>query len=346
EAGTVDTTTLEVYLTRPAGSLATISLDCAPEENLTCPESVELDVGEQSAIVPLTGVAASDTAATITATLGNDSDIAEVVVYDDDSTRRVVDLSPATLLLTTQATGELTLTLNLPAPTADVEVPITSSGLVTPETPVTFSTGERLKVFEVTAGDTEGDDTVVATLEGTATAVVTVSALSVDTNLYFSQYMEGSSYNKIVEIYSAHPDAVALDTCQVRVYSNGDTAPNYTIGLDAVTFEQGDLFVLCHSSVSIDSGGACDQKSGSLQHNGNDAVELVCGGETLDVIGQIGDDPGDAWGTGITTKDSNLSRMCSVVQGDNDGSDAFDPSEEWEAGVKDDPADLGLYTCP
>ncbi|MBK9743692.1 MAG: hypothetical protein IPO94_12360 [Saprospiraceae bacterium] len=44
-----------------------------------------------------------------------------------------------------------------------------------------------------------------------------------------------------------------------------------------------------------------DQTSGSLTFNGDDAIELVFMTASVDVIGQIGVDPGTEWGTGLTS---------------------------------------------
>ncbi|MBU1410648.1 hypothetical protein KKC22_03930, partial [Myxococcota bacterium] len=82
--------------------------------------------------------------------------------------------------------------------------------------------------------------------------------------------------------------------------------------------------------------------------NGDDAVDLVCGGVTLDVIGQIGVDPGSEWGTGLTsTSDNTLQKKCEVFT-DSDGSDVFDPASQWDGFATDTVSDLGSYThvCP
>ncbi len=51
--------------------------------------------------------------------------------------------------------------------------------------------------------------------------------------------------------------------------------------------------------------------------NGDDAVVLLRGADTLDVIGQIGFDPGSQWGSGLaSTADNTLRRMASVCAGD------------------------------
>ncbi|MHC4707728.1 MAG: lamin tail domain-containing protein, partial [Planctomycetota bacterium] len=163
-------------------------------------------------------------------------------------------------------------------------------------------------------------------------------------NLLFSEYVEGSSWNKAVEIYNAGDANVNLGDCQVRAYHNGSATPTYTIYLDAVTLAPGDVFVLANPN--IDDSSNCDQFSGSISFNGDDAVELVYDGVTQDVIGQIGFDPGSYWGSGeVTTQNHTLRRKCSVTSGDSDGGDAFDPSVEWNSFAQDTFDGLGSH-CP
>ncbi|HXK16476.1 MAG TPA: hypothetical protein VNG33_01630, partial [Polyangiaceae bacterium] len=78
--------------------------------------------------------------------------------------------------------------------------------------------------------------------------------------------------------------------------------------------------------------------------NGDDALALSCGAVLLDVIGQIGVDPGDAWGAGATA-DHTLRRRCSVSTGLRDGSQPFDPDPEWLVFGADTFSDLGVYDC-
>ena len=50
----------------------------------------------------------------------------------------------------------------------------------------------------------------------------------------------------------------------------------------------------------------------------------------IDVLGQIGVDPGIAWtGGGLSTADQTLRRKASIDAGDANGTDSFDPSVEW-----------------
>ena len=76
---------------------------------------------------------------------------------------------------------------------------------------------------------------------------------------------------------------------------------------------------------------AADQLQGTSWFNGNDAVVLRKGAVTIDVIGQIGFNPGTEWGTGlVSTADNTLHRMETICAGDPDGSNVFDPRSRME----------------
>ena len=86
--------------------------------------------------------------------------------------------------------------------------------------------------------------------------------------------------------------------------------------------------------------------SQTINHNGNDAYELVCSGMLVDSFGQVGTDPGEAWsGSGVSTKDTVLRRRCTIGGGDTNSGDAFDPSVEWEAVTDTDLSGFGTRGC-
>ena len=136
-----------------------------------------------------------------------------------------------------------------------------------------------------------------------------------------------------------------LASCSIRVYSNGGTSPSATIAL-AGTVAAGDVFVVCHTSAADPIQAACDLAHGGLSFNGNDAVALVCVGAAIDVIGQLGIDPGEAWGTApVSTVNATLRRRCGVTHGDPNGSNAFAPELEWSGEPIDTFEGLGASTC-
>ena len=172
---------------------------------------------------------------------------------------------------------------------------------------------------------------------------MTSNAVAVPT-LYFSEYVEGSSNNKALEIYNPTAGSADVGACELRFYFNGGVVASTTIAL-AGNIAADDVLVVCDDSI-IDTS-VCDVLSGQTFYNGDDAIELTCSGTTLDVIGQIGFDPGAEWLVGgVGTQNETIRRSCSVAAGDTNGADVFDPSLEWATFPQDTFADLGQYVCP
>jgi hypothetical protein len=163
-------------------------------------------------------------------------------------------------------------------------------------------------------------------------------------NLYFSEYMEGSGNNKALEIYNATAGDINLNGCAVRFWFNANPAPSAPINLAGIVASD-DVFVLCDDNITMPA--LCDQVSTATFYNGNDSVELLCGGTTLDVIGQFSSNPLGEWNMGgVGTADETLRRSCAVTMGDPIGNDVFNPSLQWATFPQDTFADLGQYVCP
>ncbi len=172
----------------------------------------------------------------------------------------------------------------------------------------------------------------------TATCVTPSSTL----NLFFSEYMEGTSNNKALEIFvMSAPSGFNLSSCAIQIFSNGSASVSSTVPLASASLTAGQTFVICHTQWALSY--TCDQK-GNLVFNGNDALKLVCSGSTQDVFGKVGEDPGAAWtGGGVTTVDVTLRRKCATTAGDTNDADAFDPSVQWTASAIDDVSNLGVF---
>ena len=165
------------------------------------------------------------------------------------------------------------------------------------------------------------------------------------TELFFSEYIEGSSNNKALEIYNGTGSAVNLGTAayDVQMFFNGNPVSTLTIALTG-TVANGDVFVLAQSSASATILAQADQTNGAGWFNGDDAVVLRKGGVVIDSIGQAGFDPGAEWGTGLTsTADNTLRRKATVTAGDTNATDVFDPSVEWDGFATDTFANLGTF---
>ncbi|MFM6850668.1 MAG: ExeM/NucH family extracellular endonuclease [Terrabacter sp.] len=155
------------------------------------------------------------------------------------------------------------------------------------------------------------------------------------TELFFSEYVEGTGSNKAFEVYNGTGASVNLATAgySVQVFSNGSGSAGTTINLTG-TVANGGVHVVANNTSTNDPAllAAADQLTASVNYNGNDALVLRKGTAVIDVIGQIGNDPGAAgWGTDpVNTTDNTIRRKSSVTAGDPDGADAFAPAGQWD----------------
>ena len=150
-------------------------------------------------------------------------------------------------------------------------------------------------------------------------------------DLFFSEYIEGSSNNKALEIYNGTGANVNLDGYVVELYSNGNASAQSVENLSG-TLGSGDVYVLYHTSAVQGLKALGDKVSGTTNFNGDDTVLLKKNGEIIDSFGQIGFQPSTSWTVnGVSTINQTLVRKSSITTGDKDASNAFDPSVEWDS---------------
>jgi predicted extracellular nuclease len=149
------------------------------------------------------------------------------------------------------------------------------------------------------------------------------------TELFMSEYIEGSSFNKAIEIYNGTGAAVDLAAggYTLELYSNGSATASQSVALSG-SIADGDVFVLAHGSADPAIQAVADLVSTLvINFNGDDAVVLRKAGAVVDAFGQIGFDPGSQWTGG--GQDDTLRRNETICAGDTDPDDAFDASAEW-----------------
>ena len=173
-------------------------------------------------------------------------------------------------------------------------------------------------------------------------------------DLLISEYIEGSSFNKAVELYNGTAGSLNLATGQYRLelYTNGASTPSQSIALTG-TIAAGATLVLCHASADTAILAACNvQSSGTINFNGDDALVLrkasasAGNGTVVDSLGQVGFDPGSEWGTGAqSTADNTIRRKNTVCAGDTTIGDAFTPSTEWDGFANNTFGGLGSHVA-
>jgi hypothetical protein len=220
--------------------------------------------------------------------------------------------------------SEKMITITVSTPVATAASSISSSGFTANWDAVPAATDYELTV-------------VSRTISGTPAA-----------DLFFSEYIEGSSYNKAIEIYNGTGVAVDLSSYTVELYGNGATDAGTTLSLTG-TLANNDVYVIYNSSANTAIKDAGDVSSTVTYFNGNDAMVLKKSDTILDIIGRIGEDPGTAWtaaGGGFSTAEKTLVRKSTVVAGVSVNPSAGFPTleTEWDLYDQDAASNLGAHS--
>jgi hypothetical protein len=199
--------------------------------------------------------------------------------------------------------------------------------------------------------------------------------------LFISEYVEGSGNNKALEIYNPTSQDIDLALYMIIRYSNGATsassgnaiqlegmiAPNDVhVGIIEKLNPSGSGNEVPVDTILQSSADAfyCPDYniSNAWYFNGNDAVVLARGSVNdiansiiVDVFGKVGEDPVGGWNdnaaSGFTssgyswTEDHTLIRKNTVLTGDINPVDLFNPSLEWDSIPEDSWLNLGSHDC-
>ena len=185
-------------------------------------------------------------------------------------------------------------------------------------------------------------------------------------DLFISEYVEGWSNNKAIEIYNPTDDPIDLSQYMIIRYSNGSTSATSAnaVQLEGIlpakdvhvgVLEKLDEFGIEQEAPIWDSLVIrADQFycpdydiSNAFYWNGNDALALAKGSvsnisdaQLVDVFGKIGEDPGTAWSTGFpytgvgneVTKDHSMIRKSTILKGEtNPTNPYFNPLLEYDS---------------
>ena len=187
--------------------------------------------------------------------------------------------------------------------------------------------------------------------------------------LFFSEYVEGSSNNKAVEIYNPTDSPIDLSSYSIERYSNGSDAVSDEMNLSG-TINAGETWIVTNSDtnstnefgyIMVELYNMADQWApvypSPLYMNGNDAMTLSKNGTIIDIIGKIGEDPGEAWTDDATagftdanggawwTKNHTLVRKASVKSGVTTSPILFNPAAEWDSLSINTWTNLGTHEC-
>lgn len=143
--------------------------------------------------------------------------------------------------------------------------------------------------------------------------------------LILSEVIEGSSYNKVIEIFNPTNDPVELGRYQIRQIFNNRVGAESFLTLPSVMIQPGATFTVCNPGAHASFLLACDTTD-RVNHNGDDAIFLVYGREDdyeiIDSFGtEAGGRPRGAWdvcGQPRATANAGIRRKPGVAHGNTD----------------------------
>ncbi|TNF07154.1 MAG: hypothetical protein EP317_05325 [Bacillota bacterium] len=121
--------------------------------------------------------------------------------------------------------------------------------------------------------------------EGAAIVVyIATPIIVINRNLMFSTYIEGTLYNKALELYNLSNEPIDLSEFTIAQYLDGSTSIGVEIALEGI-LQAHDTYVIAHINASQEIKDKADILTDQLYFNGNDSIELIY--QTNHVIDQI-----------------------------------------------------------
>lgn len=133
-----------------------------------------------------------------------------------------------------------------------------------------------------------------------ATSVLSTLAFNANAQIVITEYIEGSSYNKAIELYNNGSDSIDLSTYSLARYKDGATESSQMLTLSG-NLAGGEILVVQHTQAVLSlTSGSNTVSSYNLVHNGGDAVALFNNGTLIDVVGDVPTTSG--WGKDVTLR--------------------------------------------
>lgn len=185
--------------------------------------------------------------------------------------------------------------------------------------------------FSVKATDAAGN---ISGASNTVNVTTSATGGSAATDLLFSEYIEGSSNNKALEISNATGVAINLSIYRIKKQTNGAGAWSTGLALTG-TLNNGSKYTIVNSSMASTcyptSSANLSTSATEMTFNGNDAVGLFKNGVLIDIIGTFNG------GTANFAADQTLRRKASVTS----PTTTFNKTTQWDSFTSDTCNNLG-----
>ncbi len=246
-------------------------------------------------------------------------------------------------------------------------ISITADGATLNSSPVSIAAVDGVVAFNTLSFSDAGTDVELIASNGALTndtSDVFNIVAEPDTDLFFSEYIEGSSNNKALEICNTTGSSVTLSNYVIRINYNGNEWNEVFEFPEGKILEDNEVYVIGHAEADEDILAVTDTAvlnpyvdgtSYIVSFNGDD-VRALCkvDGEDTTIIDIIGRydlvDPGSGWnvaGINNATQNHTLLRKVDVTHGNTDwdwSAGTNEEDSEWKVFDQDVTGNLGLPT--
>ena len=198
-------------------------------------------------------------------------------------------------------------------------------------TTITGLTASTAFSFFVKAKDAAGN---ISGASNTVNVTTAAASSATATDLLFSEYIEGSSNNKALEISNATGAAINLSIYSIKKQTNGSGAWSTGLSLTG-TLITGSKFTIVNnlmaSSCYATSSANLSTAATEMTFNGNDALGLFKNGILIDIIGTFNG------GTANFAADQTIRRKSTVTA----PTTTFNKTTQWDSYTSDTCNNLG-----
>lgn len=174
---------------------------------------------------------------------------------------------------------------------------------------------------------------------GTTVEEILSAPAAITSDLIISEYLEGSSNNKAIEIFNGTGSSIDLSSYSIKLYTNGSPTAGTTLVLSG-TILNGETYVISNSGSNATILAIADITNGVANFNGDDAIELLKNDVVIDTFGVVGEDPGTSWAVGSgSSAEYTLVRKTSVISPNVSWN-----VNEWEVYPQDTTSFLGSHS--
>ncbi|MBI1838173.1 MAG: lamin tail domain-containing protein [Flavobacteriia bacterium] len=191
------------------------------------------------------------------------------------------------------------------------------------------------------------------------------------TELFISEYVEGSGNDKAIELYNPTGNAIDLAGYRIERFSNGQSTSSSggVLNLSGTIAAYSTFVITNGQTTGTTSSPACSPELQAMADlldgvypaptymNGNDAIVLYKNSSIVDILGKTGDGsmttaygwgdefPYDGSVGAVWTENHTLIRKSSVLKGVTANPDPFIVNTEWDSLPKDTWVNLGSHIC-